>query len=388
MAKEIIIKNCKVISDDAIIENSILIKDSKIVKLNKSISFGKNSINIDAEGDYVSAGFIDLHVNGGKGYDFLNANLEQFESIVKFHNYYGTTGILPTITAAPINKMSKFLDNLSLIKKSNKSIIGAHLNGPFLSETRRGAIKKEFLKKPDVEILNKIINGNEKNIKIVTIAPELENIGKVIELIKKLRIVASIGHTDATYRDVLKAKRLGVKHFTHFFNAMRGFHHREPGCVGAGLMEKDMTMELSVDGYNVIPSVIKLLVELKGTDCISIVTDATSAAGMDDAKYLLSETEITKKDNIVLNKYGNFAGSAVTMDVAFKNFVQFTGLSLKNAIKVATINPAKVLGISDKKGSICESKDADLVIFDRGINIKTVIIDGHFIKSQNRIIAY
>jgi len=386
MFNKIIIKNCKVVSENKITENSIMIEENKIAKLDKNINFEKNSINIDAEDDYISAGFIDLHVNGGRGYDFLNSNLEQFENIVKFHNYHGTTGILPTITAAPINKMIKFLDNLNLIKKDNKSIIGAHLNGPFISEVKRGAIKKEFLKKPKVEVFNKIIKGHEKIIKIMTIAPELENIEKIIELMKTLKIVPSIGHTDATYKDVLKVKKLGVRQFTHFFNAMRGFHHREPGCVGAGLMEKDMTMELSLDGYNVVPSVINFLIEVKGSDYISIVTDATSSAGMEDGTYLLGKTEVNKKGNIVLDKVGNFAGSAITMDMAFKNFVKFTNLSLEKAINVATINPAKVLGVSKHKGSVSEGKDADLIIFDRDLNLKSVMISSNFIRLQNKVI--
>ncbi|MHB1335985.1 MAG: N-acetylglucosamine-6-phosphate deacetylase [Candidatus Humimicrobiaceae bacterium] len=385
---KIIIKNCKIVSGGKIKEGSIEIENGILKKIGKNINFLSDTKNIDAEGNYLSSGFIDIHVNGGNNYDFLNSDKSEFIKIINFHNYYGTTSLLPTITAAPLKKMINFLDVLKLVSLENNSILGAHLNGPFLSEKKRGAIKLEYLKKPDVNIVRELEKNHSGLIKIMTIAPELDGIEKIIKELKVLNIIPSIGHTDATFADIIKVKKLGVKHFTHFFNAMRGFHHREPGCVGAGLIERDMTFELSVDGFNVIPVVINFLLQVRDIDYVSVITDATSSAGMPDGKYKLSETEVIKKDCIVLDNYDNFAGSAITMDLALKNFINFSGLPLEKAINALTLNPARVLGIDNQKGSIDKGKDADIIIIDENLDLKSVALKGKFIRLENKIINF
>lgn len=377
--KKTLIKNGLTIQNQRVERKDILITGKKILGLGKISPSTKKLHTIDAEGLYVSPGFIDTHVNGGAGYNFLDNSTKAFNNILSFHTKHGTTGLLPTAVASPIQKTRNFL---ALVKKSmciNPMVLGVHLNGPFVSKEQSGAIASKYILPLTLENLNKIISGFQDIVKMITLAPERRGAERFIRELRRKKIIVSLGHSNATYEETRRAMKWGLDHFTHFFNAMRGFHHREPGTVGAGLEAKSVTMELIVDGFHVHPVTIKFLVKLKGVSAICLVTDAIRATGMEDGVYEFSEKRVFVKDGKSVLSDGTPAGSTLTMNQAVKNFKEFTGVSIPDAVRTASLNPARLLRIDDRKGSIEKGKDADIIIFDKNFNVHYTIIGGKIV---------
>lgn len=335
---------------------------------------------IDAQGLYVSSGFIDLQVNGGGGYNFMDASPEEICAIVSFHASHGTAALLPTTVTDSIEKIKKIINKVQ--KSKQNAILGMHIEGPFVSHIQKGAQNPQYILEPSIEKFNELIKGYEDFIKIVTLAPELPGADKLIVRIKEIRAIPSLGHSNATYEETLKALNEGVTFFTHLFNAMRGFHHRELGAVGAAL-ESDTMVGLIADGIHVHPAAIRLLLGAKGIDKICLVTDSISAAGLKDGRYSLGGLKVFVKDGEASLADGTLAGSTLTMNRAVKNFMEFTGVSLPDAIRTASLNPAKLLGIENKKGSLEEGKDADIVIFDENLNVHYTIIAGEVVYESH-----
>lgn len=328
---------------------------------------------IDARGLYVSPGFIDLQVNGGAGQNFEDASSEEIQRIVDFYVSHGTTGLLPTTVTAPIEKIRATIERVKQAR--HPAILGMHIEGPFISKAHKGAQNPEYILEPSVERFNDLVKGNEGFIKIVTLAPELRGADRLIPRIREIGAVPSLGHSDASYEQTLAAIGKGVGLFTHMFNAMRGFHHRDPGAVGAALVS-DVMVEVIADGVHVHPGAIKLLYRAKGAGGICLVTDAISAAGLPDGEYSLGGLPVFVRDGVARLSDGTLAGSTLTMDRAVKNFMEFTGCSLPQAVRCATLNPARLLGIDKRKGSIDVGKDADLVIFDEDFNVHYTLLGG------------
>lgn len=372
---KILIKNGSIIQKQGVRKGDVLIAGTKIVDLGK-IPPMKKIHTIDAEGLYVSPGFIDTHVNGGAGYNFLDNSEEAFNNILRFHAKHGTTGLLPTAVASPVQKTRDFLTLVKKLRDRNPIILGAHLNGPFVSKKQSCAISPKYILPLTLGNFNKVISGFQDVIKIVTLAPEKQGAENFIQALKHEGIIASLGHSNATYEETKKAMGWGVNHFTHFFNAMRGFHHRELGAVGAGLESESATMDLIVDGFHIHPATINLLVKLKGVSAICLVTDAIRAAGMGDGIYEFCEKRVSVKGGRALLSDGTPAGSVLTMNQAVKNFREFTGVSIPDAVQVASLNPVRLLKLDDRKGSIEKGKDADIIIFDKDFNVQYTIIEG------------
>lgn len=337
--------------------------------------------SIDASDLYVAPGFIDLQVNGGVGYNFEDASPEEIRKIVDFYVSHGTTGLLPTTVTAPIDRIRATIDRVK--RAGHPAVLGMHIEGPFISEARKGAQNPEYILDPSIGTFNKLVASNEGFIKIVTLAPEHPGAEKLIFRIKGIGAVPSLGHSDATYHQALVAIERGIGLFTHMFNAMRGFHHRAPGAVSAALVS-DVMVELIADGIHVHPGAMKLLYRAKGPDQICLITDAISAAGLEDGKYQLGGLQVFVKDAAARLEDGTLAGSTLTMDKAVKNFMDATGCSLSEAVRAATLNPARLLGLETRKGSIEVRKDADLVIFDKDFNVHYTIIGGEVAYARDR----
>ena len=382
-----------------LIENGILVRNDRVEQGNLSIRNGliehvrttpgdKLPIDytiIDAQGLYVAPGFIDLQVNGGGGYNFGDASSAQIRKIIAFHARHGTIGLLPTTVTAPIKAIRNAAQRIRLL--NHPMVFGMHIEGPFISAKQKGAQNPQYILKPSIEEFEKLVKGYEDFIKIVTLAPELPGADGLIALSKKIGAIPSLGHSDATYAEAIKALDHGVALFTHLFNAMREFHHREPGAVGAALGSNEM-VELIADGVHVHPAVIKLLAKIKGIDKICLITDSISASGLVDGDYLLGGLEVLVKDREARLRDGTLAGSTLTMDKAVKNFIEFTGVSLPEAVRTATLNPAELLAITDKKGSLEVGMDADIVIFDKDVTIHYTIIGGEAVYSRNETNHY
>ncbi len=379
----IIIESATLVLPDRLKEGSIVIADGKIAEIGDTYCRTSGSCTCSVyklPGLYLSPGFIDLQVNGGAGYNFNDAPVKGIKKILEFHISNGTTGILATIITAPSATMASA--EIQKIREFNyPAILGVHLEGPFISKDRKGAHNPEHILLPSVEQLEEILKGHEKFVKMITLAPELSKAEALITKAQTLGIIVALGHSNATYENAMAAIKKGVKFFTHLGNAMSDFHHREPGAVGAAL-DSDVYVGLICDGIHLHPAFIRLVAKVKGYDRICLVTDAISATGLPDGDYLLGGLPVVVQNGVAGLSKGTLAGSTLTMNRAVKNFMEFTGCSLPEAVRCATINPARLLGIDDRKGSIEIGKDADLVVFDADFNVHYTILGGKIVHAR------
>ncbi|RHW38914.1 N-acetylglucosamine-6-phosphate deacetylase [Neobacillus notoginsengisoli] len=322
----------------------------------------------------VVPGFVDLHIHGAAGADTMDATPEALATMAEALPAEGTTAFLATTITQEHGNIDLALKNAAGYCKADNGpgkaeVVGVHLEGPFINTKRKGAQPEEYILDPDIELFSKWQESADGLIKLVTMAPELENGLEFVEYLDKNGVVASIGHTDAVYEEVEKAVKAGAKHVTHLYNGMRGMHHREPGTAGAALLFKELMVEMIVDGIHIAPKMVKLSVAAKGTDRLLLVTDSMRAKCLNAGVYDLGGQDVTVGDGKVVLADGTLAGSILKMNEAVRNVAKFSDLSLLDAVKMASENPARQIGIFGKKGSIAAGKDADLVVLDTGMNV-------------------
>jgi N-acetylglucosamine-6-phosphate deacetylase len=377
-----VIKNGMVITPSKTIEKGVVVfEDGKITAVGQPnrAKVPRNAKLIDASGKIVAPGFIDIHVHGGKGRDVMDASYEAVKDMAKFVVSHGTTSFVPTTISAP---RSELLRTVGAVKTAMEKgtdgaeVLGAHLEGPYINLEKRGAHDANYVRLPSMDEIEELWEASNSAVKIVTLAPELEGSKMLIEKLRESGIVASIGHSNATYIQTVDAMKRGVRHATHMFNKMSGFDPREPGVVGAVLVHDELTAELICDGIHVHPAAMSLLTRVKGPERAVLVTDAIRAAGMPDGEYMLGEQRIIVKDGVSRLESGDFAGSTLTMDRAVRNIMRLVETPLQRAVKMATINPAAVVNVDENKGSLESGKDADIVIIDDEINVCLTIVKG------------
>jgi N-acetylglucosamine-6-phosphate deacetylase len=374
-----IIKTNKLIFPERIDRGILVIHGGKIVEIKKRISRLRKCENYDFSQLFVAPGFVDLQVNGGLGIDFLNASPEEIKKIIDFYLSHGTTGIVVTLVSSSLWRIRQALERIRSC--NTPSILGVHLEGPFISKEYKGAHDGKYILPPSKEMLVKIIDQYSRMVRIVTLAPELSGADEVIDYIVNLGAVAALGHSSATYAEAIQAIEKGVKLFTHLGNAMRGLHHREPGAIGAAL-DSDAYVSLICDGIHLHPAFVRLVTKLKGFDRVCLITDAVSATGLADGTYYLGDLPVVVTNGIARLPNGVLAGSTITMERAVQNFVKFTKCSLPEAIRCATLNPARLLGIDSEVGSINIGKWADLIVFDNDFDIKYVFFHGNLMSAS------
>lgn len=370
-----IIKNCKIIFKDCIENGSVLIKDGKIAKINPE---EHDDEIIDANGLYLSPGFIDVHIHGAGGCDTMDGTSEAINTISKVIMEHGTTSFLPTTMTMSIKDINKTLKVIKKVKEEGSlgaNVLGAHLEGPFINLYALGAQNLKYILKPSIEDYKKIIDGCEDIVKSITLAPEAKGANELIEYISKTGVICSVGHTKATYEEIIESIKYGVSHSTHFYNAMTGFKHREPGVVGA-IFDSNIKAEIICDGIHVSYPALRIAFKLKSTDNVLLISDAMMACCMEDGKYELGNQDVYVKSGIARLENGLLAGSVLTLDRAVKNVHEHCNIPLYEVVKMATYNPAKYCKVDSHKGLIKEGYDADLVLFDENINIKKVFING------------
>ncbi|MEK3777777.1 N-acetylglucosamine-6-phosphate deacetylase [Paenibacillus sp. FSL K6-4396] len=326
-------------------------------------------------------GFIDIHVHGGNGEDFMDSSPEVLDKITSFHSTQGTTAMLATSMSAPKERLDSVLAEVDRYRSGEMpyaQLEGVHLEGPFFSPKWPGAQNPEHIILPDVSWLEAWEKQYPGLIRQVTLAPEREGALEVISWLREQRITAALGHTDATYEEVERAVEAGLHHAVHTFNAMTPLHHRLPGAAGAVLSDPRISAEVIADGIHVHPAAISILAQLKQhSDQLVLITDAMSAAGLDDGEYKIGDLPvIVKHGEARLKEGGALAGSTLTMIRGFRYLVQEVGLSLNAASRAASLTPARLLGIDHRTGSLVQGKQADIVLLNAELDIEGVWVKG------------
>ncbi|MBV9425205.1 MAG: N-acetylglucosamine-6-phosphate deacetylase [Solirubrobacterales bacterium] len=334
---------------------------------------------VELDRRWVVPGYIDTHVHGGGGACANADDPDEITSMARFHAAHGTTALLATTIPAPVDELEAAARAIarSAVRREGACVLGAHLEGPFLSPGRAGALDPKAFLEPDPAVLARLLTAGAGSIRVMTIAPELPGAPELIDSLVSRGVVTSLGHTDATYAQARAAVRRGARGATHLFNAMRPLHHREPGVAGAVLDLPEVSCELICDGIHVDPAALRLALRAKGTKGVRLVTDAIHAAGMPDGSYRLAGAEvIVSAGRASVAGGGPIAGSTLTMDAAVRNAVRFLDLSLEEACIPASSNPARLLGLGDRKGAISPGLDADLVVLDEELRVCGTLIAG------------
>lgn len=392
----------KLITPFRVIENGgVLIEDGRISAVGsmEKVKIPRNSDVIDASGKIVVPGFIDIHINGGGGRSLMEGTYEAIDEASKFFAKHGTTGFLSTLFGLKEDVLKAARAVKIAMERSTKGaeVLGIHLEGPAFNPKKLGVFLPEWFRPPDINEFEQTMLESGNAVKLVTIAPEVNGAIDFIKAITKRGVVASVGHSYATYSQTLEGIEAGISHATHTFNAMREFHHREPGVVGAVLSSDELTAELVADGFHVHPTAMKILVRCKGVDRVILVTDSVEAAGLPEGEHTWRGRKvIIKGGKCVLPRPPvtstlagtpeaekvTLAGSILTMNVAVKNMIELAEVSLKEAIKMATINPAKRIGVDKRKGSLEIGKDADIAIMDKEFNVCMTLVSGRTVHKR------
>ncbi|MDD2497223.1 MAG: N-acetylglucosamine-6-phosphate deacetylase [Desulfitobacteriaceae bacterium] len=377
------IKGGKIILPNEILVGKVIIFNDKIVDILDEENFEQQSLSheikiIDAQGKYVSPGFIDVHIHGSGGKDTMDGEISALKIISETIGKSGVTGFLPTTMTMKKEKIYQALDAVKLAMKENingAKILGAYMEGPFISPKYKGAHKKNDILKPDFKFIENYIDI----IKIITLAPEEDFEFKFIKGVKNnTDIVLSMGHTNLNYEAALEAVRAGIGNVTHVFNGMPSFHHRAPGVVGA-VLNSNVSFELIADTIHVHPAVFQILLNTKGKDKMILITDSMRAGSMKDGNWELGGQNVIVDNNSARLNDGTLAGSVLTLNKAVYNILKHTDLEMYEAVVLASLNPARLIHMENSKGSIKIGKDADLIIFDEEIQVSLTISGGKII---------
>ncbi|MDB2106357.1 N-acetylglucosamine-6-phosphate deacetylase [Clostridium paraputrificum] len=371
-----LIKNCNIIYLDKIEKGSVLIENGKIKEINPS-NVNDTEV-IDAEGLYLSPGFIDVHIHGAGGCDTMDGTVESINTIAKTIVQHGTTSFTPTtmtVAAEDIRKSMEVIKKLKEEGTEGANVLGAHLEGPFISPKAIGAQNPNFLLAPSVENYNKIVGDYSDAVVSITMAPEVEGAKELIKYLSDNGVTVSMGHTKATYDEAIEGIKCGACHSTHLYNAMTPFTHREPGVVGA-TFDTDITTETISDGIHISYPALRTAYKQKGTDKVLLVSDAMEACGMPDGQYSLGGQDVIVKNGAARLLDGTLAGSVLTLDKAVKNIYNNSNYPLNEVVRMATYNGAKHCHVEDHKGLIKEGYDADLILFNEDIEIQKVFVNG------------
>jgi N-acetylglucosamine-6-phosphate deacetylase len=369
------------------IKNPLLIvEDGRITDL--SSRAGKETPGgtslVDFGDATLAPGFFDIHIHGGAGLDVMLASISELPRLGKFLSTHGVAGYFPTTVAAPLDSTCKALERLADAIEASMSAathdepvqarpLGIHLEGPFLSHKRRGVHPPDYLVRPTVAVFERLWQAARGHVRMLTIAPEIPGAMEVISEAARRQVCVSIGHSDAEITVAQDAVKAGARHATHTFNAMRPLDHRDPGIIGEVLTDDRLSADIIADGIHVAPAVVKLFLTAKGRERAVLITDAISATGMPDGRYQLGPIEVDVKDGKCTSG-GSLAGSVLTMDRAVRNVTQFAHWSLQDAIRAATLNPARAVGLEENHGVLACGASADFnVLSPTGEVLKTIV---------------
>ncbi len=376
------IKNAVFVTDKIEDVKYLYITDDKISALtNDELPFDEE---IDANGRYVSAGFIEIHSHGAGGYSFCDGKTEDIFRAAKIHASHGTTTIYPTSLSLALGDIQAYIETVREAMNANcpgqPHIAGAHLEGPYFSYGQRGAQNPDFIKNPVKEDYSALVEGNEDVVKRISFAPELEGSLEFCEYLQEKGVVASFAHTEGIYEELIPAIDRGCTLATHLYSGMNGVTrrnaYRKLGAVETALLDDRVSVEVIADGHHLPKELLQLIFKIKGTDKICLVTDSMRAAGLGDGPSEIGGLECVVKGGVaLLPDLSCFAGSVATSDRLIRVMYKTVGVSLGDAVKMATETPARVMGLSDR-GRLEKGCYADVIFFDDDINVERVFIEG------------
>lgn len=389
--KTIKITNGKIVTGGECFAGNVVLKDGVIEYVGtEDIQVSEDAMVIDAQGCYVTPGFIDMHTHGAGGADFMDGTVEAYLTAARMHAIHGTTLLYPTTLTSTNEALYGSFDTYLKAEEQNTDgakFGGMHLEGPYFSPMFAGAQDPRYLRNPRPEEYMEILDRCPKLARW-SFAPELEGAEEFAAELKKRGVVASIGHTNATFQECDAAYKSGASLMTHFYSCMSTVSRRNAfryaGTIEYGYIQDGMDLEIIADGIHVPQDLLHLLLKIKGVERIALVTDSMRAAGMPEGPSILGGLkdgqEVIVEDGVAkLLDRTSFAGSVATADRLVCTMVQVAGCSMPDAVRMITENPAKILGISDRKGCLKHGMDADVVIFDENVNVKTTIVEGKVI---------
>ncbi len=338
----------------------------------------------------VLPGMIDVHIHGANGADVMDGTAEALQTMAEALPKEGTTSFLATTMTQDKATIEHALANVHRYKEAGgqpgtAEVLGVHLEGPFISEKRCGAQPPDDIIPPDLSLFKEWQRISGNNIKLVTLAPELEGSLELISFLKETGVTASAGHSDAGLKEMADGIKAGISHVTHLFNGMRGLHHREPGTAGSALLHDELKAEVIADGIHVHPAVVKLAFQQKQKEGIILITDAMRAKCLKNGTYTLGGQEVFVKGEKAVLEDGTLAGSILKMNQAALNMMDFTGCSLEDIVYMTAVNPAKQLHVFDRKGSIRSGKDADLIILNEKNEVVMTLCKGVIAFSKRKV---
>jgi N-acetylglucosamine-6-phosphate deacetylase len=381
---KILLRGQVVLPDRMLSPGFVSVEGEKIVGVSQQASemTNENQMPLDFGDAYIAPGFVDMHLHGALGKDVMDCEEESLRSIAVHQSRSGVTGFLGSTMSA---SMDSVLEAVGAIKKAVQQrfpseILGVHIEGPFLSKEKKGAQDQRYIRELTENDLQRLIRAAHGVKVVISLAPEIGNNMAYISRLKKNGFIVAIGHSDATYEEAMESFQKGISHTTHLFNAMRKFDHREPGVVGAVLDTDRVTAELIADGIHVHPASLRLALACKGPEDICLVTDSLKASGVGDGVFEWGGREIeVKGPKATMKDSGVLAGSVLTLNKAVKNMIDWTRVSVNEAVNMASLNPARVLGLDEEIGSIAVGKQANLALLDRDFNVLGTVLHGAFV---------
>ncbi|MCX4584471.1 N-acetylglucosamine-6-phosphate deacetylase [Streptomyces sp. NBC_01481] len=375
MADRMVLTGARVVLPTGIVESGrVIVEGARITG-----AAGADAPALDLTGHWVVPGFVDIHNHGGGGASFTSGSAEDVLRGVRTHREHGTTTLVASTVTGEMDFLAHRAGFLSELVEQG-DLAGIHFEGPFISPCRKGAHSEELLRDPDPTEVRKLIDAARGTAKMVTLATELPGGIDSVRLLAEHGVIAAIGHTDATYEQTVEAIDAGATVATHLYNAMPGLGHRAPGPIAALLEDERITVELINDGTHLHPAALELAFHRAGAARVAFITDAMDAAGFGDGRYQLGPLEVEVREGVArLVEGGSIAGSTLTLDTAFRRAVTIDRLPVEDVVQAISANPAKLLGVYDRVGSLEPGKDADLVVLDAEFTLKGVMRKGEWV---------
>ncbi|MFJ9212764.1 N-acetylglucosamine-6-phosphate deacetylase [Streptomyces sp. L-9-10] len=352
----------------------VIIEDGRIAGAARD-----DAASLDLSGHWIVPGFVDMHNHGGGGASFTSGSVDDVLKGIRTHREHGTTTLVASTVTGEMDFLAHRAGFLSELVEQGE-LAGIHFEGPFISPCRKGAHSEALLRDPDPAEIRKLLDAARGTARMVTLATELPGGIDSVRLLVEHGVIAAVGHTDATYEQTVRAIDAGATVATHLFNAMPPLGHRAPGPIAALLEDERVTVELINDGTHLHPAALELAFHRAGADRVAFVTDAMDAAGFGDGRYQLGPLAVEVKDGVArLVEGGSIAGSTLTQDTAFKRAATVDRLPVEDIVQAISANPARLLGVYDKVGSLEPGKDADLVVLDEEFSVKGVLHKGEWV---------